>query len=362
MKYRDPYRVDEDDETHGVDVQAAEAYVRCRQGPWTVADQEVLERRLANDAGFAEAFHLAGDLWQSVGIHAVTTEMMGLREGAIGRARRGGGRRRAATAGWRMAVAAAGIGVVLGLSVWFVPRGDRASAYRTGIGEQRVLELDDHSRIALDAATSVRVNYSDDVRLVELEEGQAQFSVAKDPARPFKVRVGGRTVVALGTVFTVEYIDQRMQVSMLEGRVAVLPPPALDMQARTDLRDPADAIRAQVQGGMPGAGIELGVGETLRISPNGLISVDERADLEAITSWRRGKIVLDGVPLGEAIRRINRYSRLQLEIDDPMLAALRVSGVFEIGDTRAFAEATQAYLPVVADYSDRDTVRLVSRR
>jgi len=36
---------------------------------------------------------------------------------------------------------------------------------------------------------------------------------------------------------------------------------------------------------------------------------------------------------------------------------MKVSGVFESGDAQAFAEAMQAYLPVVAD-SSRSTIHL----
>jgi len=63
-------------------------------------------------------------------------------------------------------------------------------------------------------------------------------------------------------------------------------------------------------------------------------------------------------PLSEAVRRLNRYSNLQIEIANPTLAAMHVSGVFEAGDALAFVEAVQAYLPARADYSSSNTIRL----
>jgi transmembrane sensor len=66
------------------------------------------------------------------------------------------------------------------------------------------------------------VRFTVDARTIELLDGQAQFSVAKDPARPFKVKAGAKTIVAVGTVFDVEYVDRQVQVAMVEGRVAVL--------------------------------------------------------------------------------------------------------------------------------------------
>lgn len=354
-------------DAHDLDEQAAAAYIRCRQGPWTAADQSALEARLADDAAFAEAFQRAGQLWQSVGTHSAQPELMAMREQAIARARRSstGRWRRRGIGRWRIAAAVAAIGVALALLLAYV---DPPGTYRTGIGEQRVVELDDHSRIALDAATRLRVRYSADARLVELYEGQAQFSVARDPSRPFKVQAGDRTVVALGTVFTVEYVEREMRVAMIEGRVAVLPPaqPALRQPTRPGARQP-DADDAAGKSGEPRTriarsdAIELGAGEALHVTSDGQVTVASRVDLEAATAWRRGQVVFDGVPLGEAVRRLNRYSRLQIEIEDPELAALEISGVFEAGDTRAFADAVQAYLPVAADYAGSDTVRLRDR-
>jgi len=48
-------------------------------------------------------------------------------------------------------------------------------------------------------------------------------------------------------------------------------------------------------------------------------------------------------------------------VDDPALAELKLSGVFESGDTQAFAEAVQSYLPVVADTSESGTIHLRTR-
>jgi transmembrane sensor len=55
---------------------------------------------------------------------------------------------------------------------------------------------------------------------------------------------------------------------------------------------------------------------------------------------------------------LNRYSRTQVLIDDPTLAQMRVSGVFESGDAQAFAEAMQAYLPVIADNLNSSVIHL----
>ncbi len=117
---------------------------------------------------------------------------------------------------------AASLLAALGMTYLWAPFGFRPGEYRTQVAEQRVIELEDYSRIALDADTRLKVRFSRDARTVRLLEGQAEFSVARDAGRPFKVQVGERTIVALGTKFTVEYIDREFNVAMSEGRVAVI--------------------------------------------------------------------------------------------------------------------------------------------
>lgn len=225
--------------------------------------------------------------------------------------------------------------------VWtFSDYGPFTDSYRTGIGEQRVIELEDHSKVTLDAKTKLRVRFSRDARVIEMSEGQAQFSVAKDATRPFKVIAGEHAVVALGTVFTVEYLDNEFSVAMLEGRVAI-----------TGVDAPLPRMAAPKP-------LEISAGEALQVSNAGAVTVIPKADLSAATAWRQGRVIFHDEPLGSAVRRINRYSKVQVQVDDAELAQVSVSGVFEVGDTRAFAQAVQSYLPVSADYSDPNTILL----
>ncbi len=322
---------------------AVERFLRRRSEHWADGDHAALVARLQEEPAEAQVLRRVERAWQAVGNYADSPELMVLREQALTRARRANARRWLAPAGpmrRRWAVASLVAIVLLGVVWQLSPYGMLRGVYRTDIGEQRIVELDDRSTVALDARTRLRVRYSADARSVEITQGQAQFSVAKDPSRPFKVIAGDHTIVALGTVFTVEYVDREVQVAMLEGRVAVFAPPA-----RERSRSAA----------MP---IELAVGEALRVRQDGRTSVTPHADLAAATAWRKGQVIFHDEPLAEAVRRLNRYSRVQIEVTDPALAQLSISGLFETGDTRAFADALQSYLPVTADYSDPDVIEL----
>lgn len=318
---------------------AAQAFTRRCLGQWSDQEEFELQLKLEQDPAYADAFRRIERSWGAVGQHATSAELMAMREQAISCARRTSARR------WlgdetkrqrivRFAAVVGAMAVALTAAYQLAPFGYRPGEYKTDIGEQRLVELEDHSRLSLDAATRLRLRYSKDARVVQLLHGQAQFSVAKDPARPFKVMAGDHTVIAVGTVFTVEYVGSEINVVMLEGKVAILPQD--DSASRS----------------------ELEAGQALRVQSNGRATLIPKADLKAATAWQEGKVIFHEEPLSEAVRRLNRYSRLQIEVADPALATMQVSGVFEAGNAQAFVAAVQAYLPATADYPSPDLVRL----
>lgn len=329
--------------------QAADILIQCRKPTWSVDEQRDLDARVARDASFADAYQRVQASWDAVGRHAATPELMAFREQAIARARQLNVRRWSLPgARWRpRSLAAIAAMLLAGVAIWELsPYGHGPQLYKTGFGEQRAVELSDHSHVVLDARTRLRVRFTKDARVVELLEGQAQFSVAKDPSRPFKVEAGAKSIVAVGTVFDVAYFDRQVQVAMFEGKVAVLS------------RDPQMAGPISRSASPAPETVELLAGQGLQVSPDGHAAVVPKADLEAATAWRQGKVIFRDEPLAEAVHRLNRYTGQQVVIDDPALASMRVSGVFDSGDAQAFAEAMQAYLPVTADFSDGSTIHL----
>src|SRR3546814_2677891 len=89
------------------------------------------------------------------------------------------------------------------------------------LGEQRTIELDDGSRLTLDTQTVLVERYSPRERRVDLQQGQAQFEVQGDPARPFVVHASGGTVTAIGTRFQIRVADTGTLVTLLKGHVRV---------------------------------------------------------------------------------------------------------------------------------------------
>ncbi len=66
--------------------------------------------------------------------------------------------------------------------------------------------------------------------------------------------------------------------------------------------------------------------------------------IEAVTAWRRGEVILDKTRLGDAVAEMNRYSSIELIIDDEKAANIPISGIFRSGDSASFARAVgEAY-------------------
>jgi len=356
---------------------ASDTFVRRLYGEWTAADMAALEARLKHNHVFADAYVRVKATCDSLDSYAETPELMAYREQAIAYARDANADRWRKGSPytrnlWRNAAVVAGMALAIAAGWNFSPYGYRPGQYQTGVGEQRMVELEDHSRIALDTATRLNVRYSDDARIVQLQEGQAQFSVAKDPARPFKVVAGDRTIIAIGTVFTVEYVDRQVHVAMMEGKVAVVPaetehpgntrpgsssPPVLSDGGQGVRLEKGSALGEKSRDDR-NATIELIAGEELSISRDGESTVVPKADIQAATAWREGKVIIRRGTLGDAVRRLNRYSQRQIQIDDAALAGQLISGVFEAGDTRGFVSAVQRYLPVTVDESALETIKL----
>jgi transmembrane sensor len=193
----------------------------------------------------------------------------------------------------------------------------------TGIEETRVVALEDGSRIVLDRQSRLRVVFTPAARDVELLDGQAHFEVAKNPNRPFRVRTRSAEVVAVGTMFDVATVPARTTVTLIEGRVNV----------RT-ISGPAQA-EPKVEALVPG--------QQLGIASDGQFLDKRVVKIENVTAWQRGTIILDDMPLPEALTAMNRYSVTQIVIRGPALQSRRVSGVFRIGDVETESIALERY-------------------
>jgi transmembrane sensor len=323
----------------------------------------------------AAAWQQVHEPWALIGEQAAAPELVELRRAALADAKdklreRS---RRFQRVGWRskIALAAAVVGITVGgLIFWQYGLPD---VYRTAAGERRTVTLDDGSTVTLDSQSELRVRYTPNTRDLTLSRGQARFDVAHDVERPFSVVAGGQKVIATGTAFNVDLLGSTVLVTLIEGRVVVLPqapnarapglsgavPPGTVSANRSSAATQRGTQRDPTRGGSA-RGVELKAGEQLIASPAEVLSI-EHVNVERATAWAAGELVFDNEPLSSVVARINRYTTSRVELADSATADLKISGVFHTGDVDGFVSTITSYLPLRASATGDGTIRLDPR-
>jgi transmembrane sensor len=322
-------------------VEATDWFLRVRSEAADTEDFIPLQQWLRTHPDNAAAYRQVCATWSAIDDVATSADIVIGRRDALEDVRRAQQQRRGLRrpgARWWLSLAASVVGLALlgSLMVWM--NWKPGEVYETGIGERRLLTLSDGSLVSLDARTRIEVRYTDESRVIKLVSGQASFKVAKRPARPFRVRSNGQTVVALATEFNIDVVTDRVVVTLIEGRVAVVP----------DAVAPTSHV------------IELSAGEQLLSTRGAAPEIRSRVDLEHAVAWQSGKIFFDDEPLSSAVARVNRYASSQIEVD-PSVARIRISGTFNAGDTAAFTEAVSTYFPVDVVSTQTGRLRLSAR-
>jgi transmembrane sensor len=313
--------------------------VRLAESPELYAEE--LSSWLAQDPRNREAWRSAQASWDFLGEHATSPAVISLRRAALAYASntirsQGVSLRLRRLPAW-VATAAVIFLAVSALTVWYLQRPD---TYRTALGERRAVTLADGSQITLDSSSEVRVRYSANARALTLVRGQARFDVTHDVERPFTVTANGRRVVATGTAFDVDLLGSDFLVTLIEGHVVVLP-----QGKPVGSAERTSAIPARSSDSPP---IALDAGQQLVMSSHAAPRVTP-VDIERVMAWERGKIVFNDESLASVIERMNRYTSRRIDVADERVAALRISGVFHVGDVRGFVSTLTSYLPVKAE-------------
>jgi transmembrane sensor len=207
--------------------------------------------------------------------------------------------------------------------------------YGTTVGEQRTLTLDDGSTIELDSGSRIRVAYGERERQVELLDGQALFHVTHDLTRPFIVHTQSANIRAIGTQFDVYKKNRGTTVTVVEGRVAVMPtsnPVSLQEERQAPAQPGEDSSRHMTLERTLGTGREdgffLAAGEQAAIDAQGTVARTTKPNIAAATAWTQQQLVFKGTSLHEVVDEFNRYNQPRLVVSDPQLAELKITGIF----------------------------------
>lgn len=180
--------------------------------------------------------------------------------------------------------------------------------YATQTAETRRITLADGSTVDLSAASAIAVDFSGNRRSVRLLSGEAFFDVKPDSTRPFTVDAGGELdITVVGTAFDVDITPQFATVQLAHGAVDLS---ASGSSATMTLR-PGDS-----------ASLDRDSGRLSRSS----------TDVEAMATWRDGKLFVQDVPIATVVAALQRYHSAWITVASGELGARRVTGLYDLSD------------------------------
>lgn len=254
--------------------------------------------------------------------------------------RRAAGRRRlprfAVAASALLAMVAAGaLGWNLYQRFYWPEVGDEA-VVAAAADPVRNAKLSDGSRLQLAARSVVEVDYAEDRRYLALRDGEAYFSVAHNPERPFVVHVDDVRVRAVGTAFNIRRAGQRSVVTVTEGTVEIY-----RERDGSEIR----AVAGEQVTWEDAPGNDSHGDPAQEPGDRGAIQV-AAVDVSEVLAWREGRLEYTDEPLYAVIADFNRYSEHPVEIRGDAVRRLRFSGTLLTDVTEEWLYALPHLFPV----------------
>lgn len=186
--------------------------------------------------------------------------------------------------------------------------------YTTPRGQDRSVLLTDGTRIRLSGGTRLSVRLTPWSRTVSMERGEAFFDVAHERIRRFSVDTGSASVTVLGTAFDIDLLaGNGREIRVYRGLVSV----AAD---NGEWRLPA-GTRLIVAGGQAHSFHDV---------------------RESRPDWIDGWYDAQDTPLARLIEHINRTTAQPIQLSDPSLGELRITGRFRTGKPREMLDTLAA--------------------
>ena len=279
--------------------------------------------------------------------------------------------RRSITAAF--AVLAVTVGLLTTTDLW----APSPELYITQVGEQKTIQLTDHSIVQLNTNSRLEVDYSDNYRRLKLIQGEAHFDVAHNPERPFEVHAGQGLVRAIGTAFTVHIRKIDIEVIVTEGTVELnhaeqgsqsqqqpqqspQKPPSAPIISTNIVIAPNSNPQPTAQGFKPG--LKVSAGNKVMYDKDLLdeVKLVVATQIEEQLSWRQGMLLFKGEPLQKVVDEVSRYTDLKIIIPERSARELKVGGLFKVGDTESLFEALRDGFGIHVKEVSSDVVYLIS--
>ena len=200
------------------------------------------------------------------------------------------------------------------------------------------LTLEDGSMVELNHGGKIETDFTAETRRVRLVRGEAHFTVAKNPARPFIVEANGVAVRAVGTAFNVRHASDAVEVLVTEGQVQVERPGAV---AASSPVLPPITPTALVAG-------ERAIVDTTAPAAQPVVAAVTPTEIARALSWQGVRLEFAELPLAEVVTEFNLRNRQQLVVGDASTGRLRVGGSFRADNVDGFVRLLEASFGVSA--------------
>ncbi|MFP4366858.1 MAG: FecR family protein [Bacteroidales bacterium] len=137
--------------------------------------------------------------------------------------------------------------------------------------------------------------------------GEAYFDIKTNPKKPFEVSGGDLKIIAKGTAFNVAawHDESEIIIALTEGKIEI--------------------VRKDNERSLAG----LKPGQLLHYNSEKERSYVKNVDVKKYISWIEGKLIFRDDPLGEVVRRLNRWYNVNIIIKDDTLHKYEYVATFE---------------------------------
>lgn len=204
----------------------------------------------------------------------------------------------------------AAIVVLLVIGLWMVRSYSDSYVTVSALNSSKMLvvTLPDHSKVWLNAGSTIRYPKKfRDNRKIDLD-GEAFFSVTKMPSSPFCVLFHGATVEVKGTEFNVKSNDNNSEVTLFSGKVLFSTPESVSLEMKPLDQVVYNVASKQIQ----------------------LAHVDA-----AEYDWRSTEFRFSDKPLKELVEFLNRTYGVKITLKNETYGKMLFTGTIRKGETLA---------------------------
>lgn len=180
-------------------------------------------------------------------------------------------------------------------------------------GKRFEVQLSDGTRVHLNAGTSLKypIKFIEDQNRQVFLKGEAFFDVSTDAKHPFIVNAEEMNIRVLGTQFNVSSYpeDEHITTVLLEGSVGVYSSDETYNQKTATLLNPGFKAEWNLK--------------------NQEIKLDE-ADTETHTAWMDGRLILNGVPFNDILKKLERQYNVVFINNNMALENRRFTARFDV--------------------------------